>query len=219
MAEPEKLIPKHGGYRRLKGFQVAQLVYDVTVRFCDRYIDTRSRAHDQMVQAARSGVQNIAEGSQASGTSKKFELKLTSVARASIEELKLDYEDFLRQRSLPEWPQNDARRAALIDRRPKTADEVAEWVVEVKRGSCGHSGQDGQSGLATSQPSTQSTTSTPSTLSPSYPEIAANGALALITVACSLLNRQIASLEKAFVQEGGFTERLYRVCVGRGAGL
>ena len=79
--EPEALIPKHGGYRKLKSFQVAQLVYDVTVRFCDRYIDPRSRTHDQMVQAARSGVQNIAEGSQASGTSKKMEMKLTNVAR------------------------------------------------------------------------------------------------------------------------------------------
>ena len=96
---PEPLIPKHGGYRKLKSFstnQIAQLAYDVTVRFCDRYISKRSRTHDQMVQAARSGVQNIAEGSQASGTSKKFELKLTSVARASLEELLLDYEDFLR---------------------------------------------------------------------------------------------------------------------------
>lgn len=92
------LIPKHGGYRKLKSFQLAQLVYDVTVRFCDKYIDRRSRTHDQMVQAARSGVQNIAEGSQASATSKKTELKLTQVARASLEELKLDYEDFLRQR-------------------------------------------------------------------------------------------------------------------------
>ena len=84
MAEHEPLIPKHGGYRRLRSFQVAQLVYDVTVRFCDRYIDRRSRTHDQMVQAARSGVQNIAEGRQASGTSKKMELKLTNVARASL---------------------------------------------------------------------------------------------------------------------------------------
>ena len=75
----ESLIPKHGGYRRLKSFQIAQLTYDVTVRFCDRYIDRRSRTHDQMVQAARSGVQNIAEGSQVSGTSKKMELKLTNV--------------------------------------------------------------------------------------------------------------------------------------------
>src|SRR5438445_9734003 len=85
MPEPEKLIPPHGGYRKLKSFQVAQLVYDVTVRFCDRYIGKRSRTHDQMVQAARSGVQNIAEGSQASGTSKRSELKLTNVARASLE--------------------------------------------------------------------------------------------------------------------------------------
>jgi|SRR5205809_5388181 len=70
------LIPPHGGYRELKSFQHAELVYDCTVKFCDRFIDPRSRTHDQMVQAARSGRQNIAEGSQASGTSKKFELKL-----------------------------------------------------------------------------------------------------------------------------------------------
>ena len=86
MTEPEALIPKHGGYRRLKSFQVAQLAYDVTVRFCDRYIDPRSRTHDQMVQAARSGVQNIAEGSQASGTSKKMEMKLTNKNEGGITE-------------------------------------------------------------------------------------------------------------------------------------
>src|SRR5213083_3247606 len=94
------------------------LVYDVTVRFCDRYISKRSRTHDQMVQAARSGVQNIAEGSQAAGTSKKTELKLTNVARASLEELRLDYEDFLRQRGLAQWSRNDQRRAELVARRP-----------------------------------------------------------------------------------------------------
>ena len=81
MPDSEPLIPKHGDYRKRKSFQVAQLVFDVTVRFCDRYIDKYSRTRDQMVQAARSGVQNIAEGSQASGTSKKTELKLTNVAR------------------------------------------------------------------------------------------------------------------------------------------
>ena len=86
MSNQEPLIPKHGGYRKLKSYQMAQLVYDVTVRFCDKYIDPRSRTHDQMVQAARSGVQNIAEGSQASATSKKTELKLTQVARASLED-------------------------------------------------------------------------------------------------------------------------------------
>jgi len=100
MVEKEPLIPKHGGYRKLKSFQVAQLVYDVTVRFCELYVDQFSRTRDQMVQAARSGVQNIAEGSQASATSRKTELKLTNVARASLEELRLDYEDFLRQRGL-----------------------------------------------------------------------------------------------------------------------
>jgi four helix bundle protein len=100
---PVNLIPAHGGYRNLKSFQHAELVYDATVTFCDRFIDKRSRTHDQMVQAARSGRQNIAEGSQASGTSKKFELKLVGVARASLEELLLDFEDFLRERGLPMW--------------------------------------------------------------------------------------------------------------------
>src|SRR5882762_4789533 len=122
MNEPEKLIPLHGGYRKLKSFQVAQLAYDVTVRFCDRYIEKRSRTHDQMVQAARSGVQNIAEGSKASGTSKKMELKLTNVARASLEELRLDYEDYLRHRSLPLWAEDDLRRRALVARRCTTAE-------------------------------------------------------------------------------------------------
>ena len=88
---PTNIIPPHGGYRQLKSFQQAELVYDATVKFCDRFIDKRSRTHDQMVQAARSGRQNIAEGSQASGTSKKFELKLVGVARASLEELLLDF--------------------------------------------------------------------------------------------------------------------------------
>ena len=100
------LIVSHGGYRELKSFQHAERVYDATVKFCDRFIDRRSRTHDQMVQAARSGRQNIAEGSQASGTSKKTELKLVGVARASLEELLLDYEDFVRQRGLALWGKN-----------------------------------------------------------------------------------------------------------------
>lgn len=126
MPDKQELITKHGGYRKLKSFQVAQLVYDVTVRFCDGYVEKRSRTHDQMVQAARSGVQNIAEGSQAAGTSKKSELKLTNVARASLEELRLDYEDFLRQRGLPVWDRNDPRRSSLIARRCANADCVAQ---------------------------------------------------------------------------------------------
>ena len=96
-------IPPHGGYEDLISFQKARIVYDGTVRFCDRFVDRRSRTHDQMVQAARSGKQNILEGSQASGTSKETELKLTNVARASLEELLEDYRDFLRVRNLEEW--------------------------------------------------------------------------------------------------------------------
>src|SRR5512138_2807427 len=131
--EGEPLIPKHGGYRKLKSFQVAQLAYDVTVRFCDRYVDRRSRTHDQMVQAARSGVQNIAEGSQASGTSKKMELKLTNVARASLEELKLDYEDFLRQRGLEMWPPNHPALMRFKAKRCASLEEVSACVKEERR--------------------------------------------------------------------------------------
>jgi len=207
MADREGLIPKHGGYRKLKSFQLAQLAYDVTVRFCDRYIERKSRTHDQMVQAARSGVQNIAEGSQASGTSKKTELKLTNVARASLEELRLDYEDFLRQKGLPLWAREDPRRADLIARRPATADAVAEWVKEQKA----ENGRHGLHGQKNGQPekSTKSTTSMSSTQS-IFHEVSANAALILIAVACSLLDRQLSAQAAAFETEGGFTERLYK---------
>lgn len=201
------LIPKHGGYRKLKSFQVAQLVYDITVRFCDKYIDKFSRTKDQMVQAARSGVQNIAEGSQASATSKKTELKLTQVARASLEELKLDYEDFLRQRGLLQWERENPFRQALIDRRCENADDVASWIVETakKNGLGGQSRHSGQS----YHPSTKSTPSTLSTKA--YPEFSANAALVLLAVACALLDRQVERLAQDFENEGGFTERLYKV--------
>ena len=153
---PEGFIPAHGGYQKLLSYQKAETVYDATVCFCDRFIDRRSRTHDQMVQAARSGVQNIAEGSAASGTSKKIELKLTGVARASLEELRLDYEDFLRHRKLPLWPREDARRAELIARRPETADAVAQWAKDVRGGRRGPSGQSGQKRAGVSIQSTPS---------------------------------------------------------------
>jgi four helix bundle suffix protein len=108
-----RLIPPHGGDRDLKSYQMAEIVYDATVAFCDRYIERRSRTHDQMVQAARSGKQNIAEGSMASGTSKKTELKLIGVARASLEELLLDYQDFLRQRGFQVWGKEEPRAKAV----------------------------------------------------------------------------------------------------------
>lgn len=194
------LLPKHGGYRKLKSFQVARLAYDVTVRFCDRYVDRRSRTHDQMVQAARSGVQNIAEGSVASGTSKKMELKLTNVAKASLEELRLDYEDFLRLRKLALWAPDDPRRQALVARRCASADEVAAWVRD--HGLDEQNGHDRQH----REPSISSMPSRSSI----YAGPAANAALVLIGVAISLLDRQVQAQAAAFEKEGGFTERLYR---------
>ena len=101
-------IPPHGGYRNLRSYQKAEIVYDATIYFCDRFIEKRSRTYDQMVQAARSGKQNIVEGSMAAATSKETEIKLTSVARASLEELLTDYRDFLRTRGLEEWPAEHA---------------------------------------------------------------------------------------------------------------
>jgi four helix bundle suffix protein len=212
MTESESLLPPHGGYRNLKSFQVAQLAYDVTVRFCNRYIDRRSRTHDQMVQAARSGVQNIAEGSKMAGTSKKMELKLTNVANASLDELRLDYEDFLRQRGLTLWTKGDPRRAWLIARRCTTAEAVAAWVREVRERE--KNGLDGPNGpKAPPKPRAVSIQSTSSIQSnpPAYSEIAANAAHTLVVVAASLLNRQTAAQAAAFEKEGGFTERLYRI--------
>ena len=199
MKKGESLIQAHGGYRKLKSFQVAQLVFDVTVRFCEKYIDKFSRTKDQMVQAARSGVQNIAEGSQASATSKKTELKLTQVARASLEELKLDYEDFLRQNNFLQWQRENPLRQSLIDRRCQSADEVAKWVVENYK-------------YQSENNNTMSTLSTMSTKSTkNYAEYSANAVLVLLAVACALLDRQVKTLAEAFEDDGGFTERLYRV--------
>src|SRR6186713_438303 len=108
-------IPPHGGYENLLAYRKSEIIYDATVRFCDRFIDKRSRTHDQMVQAARSGNKNIAEGSQISGTSKEGEIKLTNVARASLEELLGDYRDYLRQRGFALWDKTS--REALFVRK------------------------------------------------------------------------------------------------------
>src|SRR5213594_2773095 len=109
MSGDTSTLRPHGGYRRLRSFQVTEIIYDGTVAFCDRFIDKRSRTHDQMVQVARSGRQNIAEGSRASATSSQTELRLVNVARASRDKLLLDCEDFLRQRGRPSWDKNDTR--------------------------------------------------------------------------------------------------------------
>src|ERR1700682_4650373 len=111
----ENFIPPHGGYENLLSFQKARIVYDGTARFCNRFLDKRDRTRDQMVQAARSGKQNILEGSQVSGTSKETEIKLINVARASLEELLEDYRDFLRVRALRLWDK-ECREALFVRR-------------------------------------------------------------------------------------------------------
>jgi four helix bundle suffix protein len=109
----EGFIPPHGGYRKLLSYQRSEIVYDATVRFCARFFGKRDRTVDQMIQAARSGKQNIIEGSVASGTSKETEIKLTNVARASMEELLADYRDFLRVRGLEEWDKSHPHAGRL----------------------------------------------------------------------------------------------------------
>ena len=130
-------------------------------------------------------------------------VKVGSVER-DLEELKLDYEDFLRQRGLLIWQKDEPLRQKLIDRRCRTADEVAAWIMKISR-RCGQSGQDEHD----TGNSTVSTKSTMSTVV--FPELSANAALVLLAVACSLLDRQVARLADDFEQGGGFTERLYRV--------
>jgi four helix bundle protein len=119
----EGFIPPHGGYEKLFSYPKTQIIYDATIRFCDRFIDKRSRTHDQMVQAARSGNKNIAEGSRISGTSKEAELKLTNVARASLEELLGDYQDYLRQRGHKLWDKNS--KEALYVRKLGKKDNLS----------------------------------------------------------------------------------------------
>jgi restriction system protein len=130
--DEQPLIPAHGGYRNLKSYQAAEIIYDATVAFCGRFIERRSRTTDQMVQAARSGKQNIAEASQASATSKKTELRLTGVARASLEELLQDYHDFLRQRGLAVWGKDDpqARPIRSLAYRPNRSYTTYRTYVE-----------------------------------------------------------------------------------------
>jgi four helix bundle suffix protein len=113
--DPPGFLPPHGGYQELLSYQKAEVIYDITYRFCERFLRRGDRTNDQMVQAARSGKQNIAEGSKASGASKETEIKLTNVARASLEELLIDYRDFLRVRGLRLW-EKDSKEALFVRR-------------------------------------------------------------------------------------------------------
>jgi four helix bundle suffix protein len=177
MNQPDGFIDPHGGFRNLKSYQMSEIVYDATAAFCDRWISYRSRTHDQMVQAARSGKQNIAEGSTASGTSKKFELKLVGVARASLEELLLDYQDFLRQRNLPLWGKDDSR-----------ARKIRQLAYAENRSYMAYK----------------------TYIEGAPPEVAANSLICLIHQTNFLLDQQLRQLEKQFLEQGGFTEKLYR---------
>ena len=186
-------IRESGGYARLRSFQAASVIYDATVSFCDRFVDKRSRTHDQMVQAARSGRQNIAEGSRAAATSSQTELRLVNVARASLDELLLDYEDYLRQRGLRQW---------------KKDEPCAMAVREIGR----RHQSDPTHPTDRSDPSDQSDRSDYSDYAPwltsDNPETAANAMICIIHQANYLLDRQIAALERQFIIEGGYSERL-----------
>ncbi|RJR18544.1 MAG: four helix bundle protein [Nitrospiraceae bacterium] len=176
-----RLIPAHGGYRELQSYRMSEIVYDATKVFCDRFIDRRSRTHDQMVQAARSGKQNIAEGSMASGTSKKTELKLIGVARASLEELLLDYQDYLRQKGLTLWTKEHPQAVAVRKLAYNKDKSYTTYKTYFENSS---------------------------------PEVATNSLICLIHQANYLLDQQLRSLEKDFLKEGGFTERLHRTRSG-----
>ena len=179
------LIVAHGGYEELESYKMSEIAFDGTVYFCNRYINIRSRTHDQMWQAARSGKQNIAEGSQVSGTSKKFELKLVSVARGSLEELKKDYHDYLRTHHLAIWDKN-APPARKIRRLAYAENRSYETYKAHFEGDS--------------------------------VEVAANALLCVVNQACYLLDKQLAALDAAFLENGGFTERLYKMRSARRGG-
>ena len=193
MTDPKSPLMPHGGYRNLRAYKVAEAVYDATVVFCNRLIDKRSRTHDQMVQAARSGVRNISEGSGAAATSKKSEMLLTNVARASLsDELIKDYESYLLQNGLRLWSK-DSREALAMQERlkhdvaPKLSPESTEKVRLT-----------GLAGLS-------------SFVAKAEPELAANAMLCAVNQASYLLRRLLERQSRDFTEQGGFSERLYAV--------
>jgi four helix bundle suffix protein len=190
MDTPHKKLRPSGGYRKTASFQTATLIYDATYWFCERFLDPRSRTVDQMVQAARSGRQNIAEGSRASATSSQTELRLVNVARASLEELLLDYEDYLRHRHLPQWPM-DSPEASEVRAVPRTFKKDPTDPSDLTDLS------DEERWALYSR-----------WLDHEDPAIRANAIICLIHQANYLLDRQIASLEAAFIDDGGYSEQL-----------
>ena len=118
-------IPAHGNYEKLLSYKKSKIIYDGTVCFCSRFLSRFDRTVDQMVQAARSGKQNIIEGSLASATSKETEIKLTNVARASLEELLEDYKDYLRKENAEQWDK-DSTEALFVRKLAYSTDESYE---------------------------------------------------------------------------------------------
>lgn len=188
-----KKIRPSGGYRDTASFQAATIIYDATYWFCEAFLDSRSRTCDQMVQAARSGRQNIAEGSRAAATSSQTELRLINVARASLDELLLDYEDYLRHRRLPQWHLQSAE-----------AQAVRGVPIVFKNDQTDPSHPTNLSDLTDAQ---RWALYAP-WLEHADPAIRANALICLIHQANFLLDRQIAALEHAFIAEGGYSEQL-----------
>jgi four helix bundle suffix protein len=191
MSDPDGVLLPHGGYKHLRSYVVAEAVYHATMVFCDRFIEKCSRTHDQMVQAARSGVRNISEGSGAAATSRKSEMKLTNVARASLnDELLKDFTSFLMHRKLRVWPK-DSRKALAMRERLK--HDVAPGLRPAPPGKVRLTGLDGLSDF----------------VEKAEPELAANAMLCAVNQAAYLLKRQLESQSRAFLEKGGFTENLY----------
>ncbi|NOX56855.1 MAG: four helix bundle protein [Planctomycetes bacterium] len=187
-----KLRPS-GGYRDTVSFQTATLIYDATYWFCEKFLDPHSRLVDQMVQAARSGRQNIAEGSRASAVSSQTELRLLNVARASLEELLLDFEDFLRHRHLPQWAP-DSPEAMAVRRVP----------ARFRRQQSDPSDRTDLTDLTDQQ---RRALYAP-WLEHDDPAVRANAIICLIHQANYLLDQQIAALERRFIEEGSYSEQL-----------
>ena len=196
------LLP-HGGYRKLRSYKVAEAVYDATVVFCRRFFAHDRRMSDQMVQAARSGVRNISEASGAAATSRKTEMKLTNVARASLnDELLPDYESFLTQNGLCVWPKESREARAMRERLRH------DHVADLPPAPAGKMRLTGLAGLA-------------DFVAKAEPELVANAMVCAVNQAAYLLRRQIESQGRDFLREGGFTENLYRQrqrARGRGEG-
>jgi restriction system protein len=191
MEDRESVLLPHGGYERLRSYKVAEAVYDATVVFCNRFIDKRSRTHDQMVQAARSGVRNISEGSGAAATSRKSEMKLTNVARASLsDELAKDYKTFLMQNGLRVWHKDSPEALAV---RETLKHDAAPPASSSEESGARLTGLGGLSDF----------------VSKASPEEAANAMLCAVNQAGYLLRRQVESQGREFQEKGGFTERLY----------